>query len=197
MFLTPVVLYAQVEPSPVAEEKPAEATPAPAKPAEPEKPGWKTVIGARLDGGFALRRLYDIPMQGADIGGAIGAQPIEHGAFWGTVRAFVGSTEAGLRVVDIHVGAEGEAVIDRFRIGGGIGIMWLGVSRVTSDQSIKSWGPDFRAHARFDLIQAEAFAIYARVAISFAHELYDSANFWGPTFGGGIDFDLVRHRPRE
>jgi len=189
--------YAQVQATEVVEEAPPpQPEPQAAKPAEPKPPGWQPIVGARLDGGYALRRVFDIPMTGADIGGAIGAQPAEHGAFWGTLRGFIGSTEAGLHVWQLHFGAEGEAVIDRFRIGGGLGLMWLGIARITADQTIKTWGPEVSAHVRFDLIQTQAIAIYARAAISLAYEFYDSAKFWGPMFGGGVDFDLVRHRPQ-
>jgi len=90
---------------------------------------------------------------------------------------------------------EPEAVFDRFRIGGGVGLFWMGIGRVTADQTIVSWGPEVRAHARFDLVQASGFAIYVRAAISAGHEFYDSANIWGPTAGAGVDFDLKGTRP--
>lgn len=169
-----------------AEESPA-APPASAK--------WPTIVGARFDGGYALRKLFDIPITGADIGGAIGAQPLEHGAFWGVVRVLVGSTEAGLKFYDVHFGAEGEAVFDRVRVGGGVGGFVLGISRVTFDQTINTWGPDVRAHLRVDAIQADGFALFVRAALSGAFEFYDSATIWGPTVGAGVDFDIKGKRP--
>ena len=165
----------------------------PATPSPPAK--WPTVVGARFDGGYAFRKLFDIPITGADIGGAIGAQPLEHGAFWGVVRVLVGSTEAGLKFYDVHFGAEGEAVFDRIRVGGGVGGFVLGVSRVTFDQTINTWGPEVRAHLRVDAIQADGFAIFVRAALSGAFEFYDSAAIWGPTVGAGVDFDLKGKRP--
>jgi hypothetical protein len=204
----PLDAFAQVETQP-QEETPAAppptviqanptpppAQPAPAQPNDPNK--WATVVGARFDGGYAIRNLFDIPIRGADIGGAIGGQPLEHGAFWGVARVMIGSTESGLSFWDVHLGAEGEVVFDRFRLGGGLGLYLLGIARVTASQTIRTWGPEVRAHVRFDAIQADGFALFVRAAIQAGVEFYDDASIWGPTIGAGIDFDLKGKRPTE
>lgn len=207
LVLLPSAASAQVEPSPTAEESPPPAPPAtvivanptpnptPAPSPDDKEKKWATIVGGRLDAGYAIRNLFDIPIRGADIGGAIGGQPLEHGAFWGTLRVMVGSTEAGLSFYDVHIGAEGEAVFDRFRIGGGLGLFVLGLSRATRSETINTWGPEVRAFARFDAIQSDGFAIFVRAAIQGAYEFYDSATIWGPTIGAGVDFDLKGKRP--
>lgn len=207
VLFAPMPALAQVE-TPPEQSVPApaappptviEANPAPA-PTPPEANGekkWATVIGARFDGGYAIRNLFDIPIRGADIGAAVGGQPLEHGAFWGGARVMIGSTESGLSFWDVHVGAEGEAVFDRFRIGGGVGFFLLGIARATASQTIRTWGPEIRAHARFDVLQSDGFALFVRAAIQAGYEFYDSASIWGPTIGAGVDFDLRGKRPTE
>lgn len=190
------------EPAPPAAPQPTvvEANPpAPAAAAasDGKEKKWATIIGARFDGGYAIRSLFDIPIRGADIGGAIGGQPLEHGAFWAVTRVMIGSTESGLSFWDVHIGAEAEAVSGRFRIGGGLGGFVLGIARVTADQTIRSWGPEVRAHVRFDAIQADGFALFVRAAIQAAYEVYDNASVWGPTVGAGVDFDLHGTRPTD
>jgi hypothetical protein len=211
VLLLPASASAQVENQPDQTPAPPATPPSPAaptvietKPTPPTAPAqdgdekkWATIVGARFDGGYAIRRLFDIPIRGADIGGAIGGQPLEHGAFWGTLRVMIGSTESGLSFWDVHVGGEGEAVFDRFRIGGGLGFYLLGIARATKDQTIRTWGPEVRAFVRFDVIQADGFALFVRGAIQAGMEFYDSATIWGPTVGAGVDFDLKGKRPSE
>jgi hypothetical protein len=208
LLLVSTEASAQVEPGAPTEESPPPApppmiiganpapAPAPAAPEDNEKK-WATIVGARFDGGYAIRSLFDIPIRGADIGGAIGGQPLEHGAFWGVLRVMVGSTEGGLSFWDVHVGGEGEAVFDRFRIGGGLGGYILGVARAPKSDTIRTWGPEIRAHVRFDAIQSDGFALFFRAAFQAGPEFYDDAKIWGPTIGAGVDFDLKGKRPSE
>lgn len=207
LFFFPSAASAQVDATPATEEPaqpaPPQAviqatpTPPPAAPDAKEKK-WATIVGARFDGGYAIRNLFDIPIRGADIGAALGGQPLEHAAFWAVTRVMIGSTESGLSFWDVHIGAEGEAVLyDRFRIGGGLGGFLLGVARATRDETIRTWGPEVRAYARFDAIQSDGFAIFVRAAIQAGYEFYDSATIWGPTIGAGVDFDLKGKRPSE
>jgi hypothetical protein len=209
LVLVPTEASAQVEPGARTEESPSPApppmiivanpapAPAPAPAPDDKEKKWATIVGARFDGGYALRSLFDIPIRGADIGGAIGAQPLEHGAFWGVLRVMVGSTEGGLSFWDVHVGGEGEAVFDRFRIGVGLGGYILGVARATKSDTIRTWGPEIRAHVRFDAIQSDGFALFFRAAFQAGLEFYDDAKIWGPTVGAGVDFDLKGKRPTE
>jgi hypothetical protein len=128
------------------------------------------------------------------MGLAIGAQPTRHAAFWGSTRLLLGSTENGLNVMSFRFGGEAEAVIDRFRIGGGAHIFILGVSRATREDTIYSWGPAIFAAARFDLLQSDSFAIFARAAVDAGVELYNGHAFYGPTLGAGVDFDIGGNR---
>jgi hypothetical protein len=177
-----------------ADEPPPPPAPAEDKPAvapAQEKPKWQTPIGLRLDGGWSPRKLLAIPVSGADIGAAFGAQPSEHAAFWGSSRVFIGSTENGLKVFSVRFGGDIEAVIDRFRIGGGLNLFVVGVGRAVRNETIYSWGPAVHAATRFDVIQSEGFAIFARAGIDAGLEIYNSSIFWGPSLGGGVDFDLA------
>lgn len=162
------------------------------EPAPSTRPTTTTrpVVGLRVEGGYAPRTLLSLPVTGADAGLAIGAQPSRHIAIWGTTRLFLGSTESGLDVVSFRAGGDVEAVFDRFRIGSGLHLLVLGVSRATRDNTILTWGPATFASARFDVIQSEGFALFARASLDVGIEVSSGSLFWGPTLGGGVDFDL-------
>jgi hypothetical protein len=180
-----------------ADEPSPPETPAPAE--EPDKaappPKGPVIVGLRFDGGWSARRLLDIPVTGADMGIGFGAQFSPRFAVWNAARVLVGSTEHGLRVWDARLGPEAELVLDRFRLGAGLGVMLLGVSRAARSETLVSWGPEARATARFDFVRTESFALFARAAFDAAYEVYDGSLFWGPTFGAGGDFDIAGKRP--
>ena len=73
----------------------------------------------------------------------------------------------------------------------------LGISRVTADQTIRTWGPEVRAFVRVDVVQSDGFALFVRGAVQAGFEFYDSATIWGPSIGAGVDFDLKGKRPSE
>jgi len=163
--------------------------PAPDRPPLPRKPA--PPIGLRLDGGYAMRELVSLPVAGADIGLALGAQPKKALAIWGTSRLLLGSTENGLDVFAFRLGTDLEGVLfDRLRLGGGAHLLVVGVGRAARNQTILSWGPAGALTARVDLIQSDGFAIFARAAVEAGYEIYDGSIFWGPTLGGGVDFDI-------
>jgi hypothetical protein len=159
-------------------------------PPAPQPPKPSPPFGVRVDGGYSPRKLLSLPVSGADMGLAFGAQPRRHTAFWGATRLFLGSTEHGLKVFSLRAGGEVEAVIDRLRIGGGLHLFAVGVGRAVRNDTIVSWGPAVNAAARVDLIQSDGFVLFARAAVDAGYELRGGSLFWGPTFGGGVDFDL-------
>jgi len=189
----------QVDPAPPPPPPPPkpetnEAPPPDVKPIPP-KPG--PPVGLRGDGGWSSRSLFTIPVTGADLGLGVGAQTSKYAAFWGAARLFTGGTENGLNVFAVRVGGEAELVLaDRVRIGGGLSFFLVGVGRYVRDETLLSWGPEARLHARVDLLQPSGFAIFARAAIEGAWEIYDGSAFWGPTLGGGVDFDIAGKRTR-
>ena len=165
-------------------------------PTPPTKP--KPPVSLRVDGAYAPRKLFSIPVTGADVGIAGGMQPSERGALWGTMRGFLGTTENGLRVWSVRVGGEGELVFDRLRIGAGIGLFVLGVRRAVRDETILSWGPEARATARFDFVRETDFALFVHGALGAGYEVYDGSLFWGPTVGAGVAIDVAgRHARRD
>lgn len=202
-----VVLLAQVEPTapPPEEDSPAEESappspeqqpvPQPYPDVKPRPPKPAPPVSLRFDGAYAPRKLFSIPVTGADFGFGVAAQPIEHGAFGGSLRGFVGSTENGLRVWDFRGIAEAEAIaIERLHLGGGVGFFVLGVARAARDETIRSWGPQLQAHARIDIVRADDYALFVRGALSGGFDLYDSSMFWGPSIGAGFDIDVAGSR---
>jgi hypothetical protein len=181
-------------PAPALSPAPAPDADAIAAPRAPEAPKPSSPVGFRADGGWASRKLLTLPVMGADIGAAFGAQPKQNAAFWGSGRLLLGSTDNGLRVWSARIGGEAEAVFDRLRIGAGLQLMFIGVGRATRDQTIISWGPACFGSARIDVVQSEGFALFARAALDLGYEVNSSSAFWGPTLGGGVDFDLAGNR---
>lgn len=179
-----------LQPSPARQPQAAEGPSRASAPTPTPTPTPAPVIGVRLDGGYSPRELLSLPVVGADMGLAAGGQPYRHAAFWGSTRLFLGSTENGLSVFSFRVGGEVEAVLDRFRIGGGLHIFVVGVSRAVREQTILSWGPALSASARVDVIQSEGFTLFARAAIDGGYEVRGGSTFWGPALGGGVDFDV-------
>lgn len=190
---TNVVEETPPEPPPptvvVAAQPAAERPPAPPKPSAP--------VSLRFDGGYAPRKLFTIPVTGADVGLGVGAQPSEHAAFWGSTRVLIAGTENGLEVWDLRFLGEGEYVaFDRLRLGGGVGLFVLGVGRAARSETIVSWGPVAQGMARFDVVREDQFGIFVRAAISGGYDVYDSSAFWGPTIGGGFELDIAGTRRR-
>jgi hypothetical protein len=150
-----------------------------------------SVVGMRFDGGYAMRRLVELPLTGADMGFAIGAQTSALTAFWGTTRVFVGSSENGLSVYTWRLGGDMDLIpFDRLRISPGANFFVVGISRAIREDTITSFG--FAAHIglRVDIIQAESFALFGRADIDAGYEFYNDSIYWGPTFGAGVDFDI-------
>jgi hypothetical protein len=184
--------------------EPAPPPPPPPKKDEPPAPEVKPVapkpgppIGIRLDGGYAARKLFTIPVTGADMGFGVGAQTSQYAAFWGAARVFYGETEYSLKTFAARMGGEAELVLfDRVRLGAGLSFFLVGVGRYVRDEMLLSWGFEGRLAARVDLFQPSGFAIFARGALEGAWEVYDGSNFWGPTIGLGVDFDVAGKRVR-
>ncbi len=177
------------------EPSPAVPTLAAAPNERPQVKKPASIVGLRVDGAYAQRKLVSLPVTGADMGLAIGAQPTRSFAVWGASRLFLGSTANGLDVFSFRLGADMEGVLfDRLRIGGGVHFFVVGVDRAARDETILSWGPSGSLTARVDLIQSEGYAIFARAALDGGYEVYDGSAFWGPALGAGVDFDLAGNR---
>lgn len=199
LLLIPTVARADGEeplpppaPPPAQPAPPTPATDAPATPAPKEQPQRIVPVGIRVDGGYSLRTLQKLPVSGADIGLAIGAQPTKHFAVWGASRLFIGSTENGLGVKGFRLQCDLDIVIDRLRITFDPGIFIVGISRATKDQTIVAWGPKLGAALRFDAVQTDSFALFARAGIEGGPTFSDGSLFGGVVLGAGIDFDIRR-----
>jgi hypothetical protein len=203
MNLLPIlVVLAQVE-STYNEEPPQQEPPAPVAappedhPVAPQPARPKAPVSVRVDGGWAPRKLFTIPVTGADFGFGTVAQPVEHAAFGGSLRGFVGHTENGLRVWDVRALGEAEVIaLERLHLGAGVGVFILGVARAARDETIRSWGPEGQLTARFDVVRDDNYAIFVRGALSGGYDVYDSSAFWGPSIGAGFELDVAGTRKR-
>ncbi|HEY8074595.1 MAG TPA: hypothetical protein VIF62_10800 [Labilithrix sp.] len=183
-----------VAPRALAQEPELPPLPAPTadEPPSPPAPKPKTPVGLRLDGGYATRRLFDLGVSGADLGLAVGPQPNEHLAAWAAPRLFLGSTDNGLSVWSLRVDGELEYVVDRLRLGGGVGAFVIGVHRAARDETLLSYGPEARITARFDIVKNEDLAFFLRGALDCGGDLLAGSLFWGPSIGAGMQFELVK-----
>lgn len=185
---------------------PAEMPPAADAPPEPAagegrgerapRPKPPTPVGLRADGAWSPHRLFALPVNGADVGLAVGPRPQPDVAVWGASRLFLGSTANGLSVWSFSLGAEVEGILGRFRIGGGVGGFLLGVRRAVRNETLLSWGPDIHAATRLDVIQDDDFALFLRAAVGGGYDVYGHSAFWGPSLGAGLELDLgVKRAP--
>jgi hypothetical protein len=200
--MIPMIFYADAEgevtsvPETVVEP---EQAPAPAPPPVATPPVVEKVrppASVRFDGGYAPRTLFTLPVTGADFGLAVGAQPKEAFAFWGSARGFIGSTENGLHTFDARLLFELDLLPhERLRIGLGFGGFLLGVTRAARDETIRTWGPVFEASLRFDAVRADSYAIFVRAAETVGYDFYDSSAWIGPSIGAGVELDFAGSRP--
>ena len=198
-LLAVFVVLAQVEAASGEEEEAAPPPPPPpivehagsTPPKAPPPP-----VSLRFDGAYATRNLFSLPVSGADLGLGILVQPRDTIGVGGAVRGFIGGTEHGLRVWDIRGMGELEGIaFDRLHLGGGLGLFVLGVERAARDETIRSWGPQLQAHARFDIVRDD-YAIFVRGALNGGYDLYDGSFFWGPSIGAGFELDVAGKRNR-
>lgn len=150
----------------------------------------------RGDGSWAYRKLFSLPTTGGDLGLAFGTLPSRSVAIWAAPRFFVGSTENGLSVWSFRPSAEVEFVVDRFRVGAGLGLLVLGVHRAVRSETILSWGVEGRAAARFDVAKTTDFALFIRGGVDAGVEIYDGSAFAGPSLGAGLELFAWGSRPQ-
>jgi hypothetical protein len=188
-------------------DEPAEPEPAPKKapppdnddasikpllPKQPPRP-----LALRLDGGYAVRRLFSLGVTGADLGFALGVQPTKHMAVWGTGRVELGSTDNGLKVWSTRIGPEIEAVFDPLRIGVGVSLLVMGVGRAQEDETLLSYGGEARFFARLDCVRNDDYALFVRAGLDAGVEVSAGSAFWGPTIGVGFELGVRGKRPPE
>ncbi|MDB4945517.1 MAG: hypothetical protein JWP97_5051 [Labilithrix sp.] len=177
------------------EEAGAPQAPATEEPLPPRAPVARTPWALRLDGAYAMRRLFDLGVTGGDFGIAFGAQPSRHFAAWWATRLQLGGTDSGLSVWSLRSGAEVEAVYDPVRFGLGLGLMVIDVGRAERPDDVRAWGLEGRAFVRFDAYRTDGFAIFLRAAIDGGVETSSGSAFWGPGIGAGVELGLSGSRP--
>jgi hypothetical protein len=166
----------------------------PEQTAPPPPSRWRTPVGLRLDGAYSQRTLLELPVTGADMGLALGAQPSRGLAVWWAGRFFLGSTEHGLGVYTARLGADLDFVVDRLRFGIGPNLFLVGVSRAARDETILSWGPAAHVGLRLDFVRTQGYAMFVRADADAGWEIYDDSIYWGGALGAGVDFDLSGSR---
>ncbi|WP_437682772.1 hypothetical protein [Sorangium sp. So ce131] len=162
---------------------PPSQTPAPEAPKPAEGPaGWRRGFGFRLHAGGSWQSFYSTGIYGARFGAAAGGT-LEHVALWGELEGFVGVTEFGLPVRMFRPSFVVETHLGDFRLGGGVGLLALGVSRATSSSSMTAAAVGLSAHLSYDLVIFDQHAIYIAARMNVDPS---STMLWGPS--GSLGF---------
>jgi hypothetical protein len=164
------------------EPRAAEAEPSPAAAAPPARRSPSNAYDPfqmKLTGGAMYHRIFTLPFYGADVGLALGGQPSEHGAFYGTLNVFRGRTEYGLTTTMVRGGAAGEGVFDRFRAGGGIEVLYLGFKRVGRGSNIDAPALGLYGSLSLDLVKIDGSAIFLGARFD-ADMTWQGSFAWGP-----------------
>ena len=156
-------------PAPLAAVAPAlESEPRPAAPASSQS---SAALRASVSSGASYNLLFaSLPLVVGQAVGSIGATLGRRGAFaTGSVFFVVacarGETEEGRRVVQVEALAASEAILGRFRFGGGIGYRRLELRRATSARSPAGGGPGIAIFASYDVLRVAAFALYLQLQV--------------------------------
>jgi hypothetical protein len=157
-----------VSPANAAEEAP-----------QPRPPASARRVGAKMEGGATVRRIFGLPIVGGEGSLAIGSLPATRKT--GAPEVFVhatygfGRTENGLAVHVARVGAQIDFPIGRLRPWISADGMWLGIARITEHGLVAHWGLGAAAGLDIDVVRtSERGGLYVgpRVGLDlFPHKL--------------------------
>jgi hypothetical protein len=173
---------AQPYPPGYAVPYPAQPYPPYAAPPEPPPdPAHPRGFSFKAWAGPAYRRIYDVPITGADFGMAFGAQK----GFYGELGFMLGRTNENLFVWQLRPQATGELRLGRVHLGLGLGFTVIGVTRATTGSSIAGAGLASTAFATVDLITDGLHAMYLGGKMTFdwlpGGRDDSDAFLWGPS----------------
>ncbi len=159
--------------------EPASPQPTPAASSRRTPPRAYDPFQLKVTGGAMYHRIFTLPFYGADVGLAIGGQPGEHGAFYGTLNVFRGRTEYGLTTTMVRAGAAGEGVFDRFRAGAGIEVLYLGFKRVGRGSNIDTPAVGVYGMLSLDVVKVDGSAVFAGARLDL-DVTWQGSLAWGP-----------------
>jgi hypothetical protein len=170
--------------------QPPATAPAPVAEARPRPPPKTTWAVLRFDGGYATRTLHEIPMEGGVAAAGVGIDRKWIGVY-ASLQAMFASTEHGLGARSWRPACELDVILDRVRLGPGLGLLFFSLDRAVRDATLDGRGMTFFAAARVDVLRPSGYTIFARGAMdyTFLTTGVDTA-MWGPSIGLGVDFDL-------
>ena len=196
--------FAQDAPPPVVPTQPSPPPPPPSPeavayevPSEQPPPSRATSsdrahFGLKMAGGPAYRRIYDSPFTGADLLVSVGGEKRDAGIYFEAGVLFA-STDFSLRTRGYQVGASGELIFDRFRIGGGLQVSYLGFMRVTlPGHALWAMGVGLHVQASFDVFSLDGHALFVAAKLGADYMGGDKTDAtalpWGPTALLGFRF---------
>lgn len=143
----------------------------------------------KVAAGGAYRQIYSVPMGAADVSFALGAQTAA-GAFYGVAGGLFGSTEHGLAMRQLRLGASWEAPLDRLHVGLAPRFTFLTLDRATTDGEMGGAGFGCAGFVSYDLIAGETYAVYGVAEVVF--DVYEPGDdvpvLFGGTIGAGARF---------
>lgn len=144
-------------------------------------PPVKSLFSFETWAGFTYRRLYDIPIYGADFGVMAGVLRGDN-AYYGGMAALVGRTQNGLLTYTIKPQFQWEHRFDRVRLGLSVGVPFVAIQRVTSDGTMFDAGFGGSASISVDVLRAHRNALFVGAKMTAEVLFADEAPLiWGPT----------------
>jgi hypothetical protein len=138
-------------------------------PPTPEEPAYdgrprRDVFAPRLEitvaGAGMLRSIFSVPMYmgGGELG--VGGRVGKHAALRLAFDYEIGQSRHGLTTNVAEGVGVCEGVWDRFRFGGGTGLLRFSLTRATTGDTLAHFGVAARLVTSFDFVQTDAVAIY-------------------------------------
>jgi hypothetical protein len=153
-----------------------------------------STVDVQLDAGFAYHHIFDIPIYGADFSAGIGRKTAES-AWRITLGGFVGETDVGYHLDEIHFGATLEARPLRWlRLGADMHMLYITESppsgATPSGPSGWALGPGVRPYVAFDF--APEAPASPSLTFGFEATLLGGSEsgyaLWGPSVSLGVHF---------
>ena len=142
-------------------------------------------FAGRLGALAAYRGVDDLSLLGEGVSLSLGSET-DRLAFMVNLHFIDARTLGGLTVLE----AGGSLTLEgrlgpRWRVGGGVGVTYLDVQRVTSNQSLQSMGPTLLARVAYDFGERPNLYVLADVEVQWQAS---GTIPWGPTLQVGLRF---------
>jgi hypothetical protein len=146
-----------------------------------------TPLSLRFDSGVGGRFRSGGLHPGLDLGFAFGGQPTRHFAWWVAPRFFGDVWASDMKAYSASLLGEVEGVWDTFRLGGGFGPAYSGITASDTASALPMVAA--RVFMQLDLVREPGFGVFMRASFDAAVPAL------GPSLTLGFDLGVRRARP--